>query len=254
MYPFVVAPDSAEYVIPVRAAEKEDLGINAKNNQNQQDRLSSVAKKNATAICTPHLNVSDEQGRWVLSMDVPGVKSDDIEIEEKEGILKVRAQRKNGIRYQQHFVVEKKSADLANLNAELSDGVLTISVPKKPEMMPLKVPVFTEEAPDSVEGHFHVSIDLPGVKTDNLVLKFKDDQLFLQAERKRAGTNKAKIERVFQVTTPADMSQAKAYLCDGVLTVMAPNAIQEEETNASRLIPVGVSTAKPVIETVNEDE
>lgn len=80
-------------------------------------------------------------------MDMPGVKKDDLEIGIKENILSISAKRKKIIKsdsgdskeevissYEQSFNISTKGIDIENIGANLNNGVLTITLPKKEEL------------------------------------------------------------------------------------------------------------------------
>ena len=254
IHPFLLAAPSAEYVIPVLAPEKASAtasASDAKDKGKVEPSHPTVARQNNAIRHGSNVNVIEEAESWIICMALPGVKSNDVTIEEKAGNMKVEATRKNGIRYEQHFSLDPKRADLSKMGAELSDGVLTLIVPKKAVKGPVSVPVLAKEAPDIDDTKYHFALDIPGVKSSNLKLEFKEneDMLLVVAERKCAGGRSAKVERAISVPASVDMARAKAYLIDGVLTLVAPR-LKSESLAESHTIKVG--SMKPVVETIEE--
>jgi len=98
----------------------------------------------------PMANWQDETA-YVLELDVPGVKMDDISLEVKERDLTVTAKRERAERtggsdgrsfgqIVQRFVLPQ-TADTGKIEASLSHGVLTIRVAKQDEAKPRKIAI-----------------------------------------------------------------------------------------------------------------
>jgi HSP20 family molecular chaperone IbpA len=94
-----------------------------------------------------------------VSIDVPGVKSSDLEVSVDGRVLHVtgtcRAETWGGqtlkkARFSKSFVIDPQTVDLTQLKASLADGVLVMTAPKvvKPEPRVIKV-VTTEPRPVS---------------------------------------------------------------------------------------------------------
>ena len=256
-HPYILASPSTKYVIPVFGPEEEAStsgnSSESKSSKQTEESKLAVSKPKQVVRYGSNVNVTEEEESWILSVDMPGVKSDDVTIEEKAGNLKVEADRKNGVRYEQLFSLDPKKADLSKLSAELADGVLTLTVPKKAPVPPVSIPLSSEEPPEIDDKHFCCTMDLPGVTLASLKLDFKDDKLFLHAERKRMGAV-GKIERVVQIQSGANMAQGKAYLSDGVLTVVAPRVVGQGSTETHKIKVGGIteSPLKPTVETIEE--
>ena len=78
-------------------------------------------------------------------MDMPGVKKEDLEIGIKENILSIYAERKKEdktenkeavvvSKYEQSFNISAKGIDIDNIQANLENGILTLTLPKKEEV------------------------------------------------------------------------------------------------------------------------
>lgn len=97
---------------------------------------------------------SDDDG-WTLTADVAGLAAENLEIEAHDGRLTVRAKRTleapEGFRavrrerraqaFEQRFELGKIDAD--HIEAKLSDGVLTIRIPKAAEAKPRTISITT---------------------------------------------------------------------------------------------------------------
>ena len=103
-----------------------------------------------------HYNIEEDDKHYVIEMDMPGVKKEDLEIGIKENVLSIYAERKrvnknkvvdaqnaenaekdNEVvvsRYEQSFNISTKGIDIENIEANLSNGVLKITLPKKEEV------------------------------------------------------------------------------------------------------------------------
>ena len=71
-----------------------------------------------------------EDGKYIRSYEVPGLKAEDIKIEIKKGVISIKGERKlknSHKSYTTHFTVSPKfNAD--TLVAELENGILTIMI------------------------------------------------------------------------------------------------------------------------------
>ena len=108
-----------------------------------------------TSQWTPRVDVKEEDKRFVILADVPGVDPKDIEVSMDKGILTIRGERKSEVREQNGKLtrVERSygafyrrfalpdSADAEGISATGKHGVLEISIPKKPETTPRRINV-----------------------------------------------------------------------------------------------------------------
>jgi HSP20 family protein len=220
--PFFLQPYPEEHIHPRVSQEK------AVPDEKDNQVVSKPATENKVVRLGRNVDVMEHDDAWTLYMDMPGVKTDNVEIEEIDGTLKVTAERKRGDQvtatYQQHFSLDPRTTDPDHLSAELADGVLTITVPKKPEPEPITVQIEPGEAPEAPKDEakeFRYTVDMPGVKPGDIKVEYRNDVLHLEAERKK-GRFTSKIQRMFTVGPTVDMNHAKAYLIDGTLTLVAP--------------------------------
>ena len=92
----------------------------------------------------------------VVSLDVPGVKAEDIDIKLEDGILAISGVRKyynNGNKNDQDAAamkkrkfsytmdIDEKEINTTEIKANLSDGVLVITIPKLPKSKPVTVTI-----------------------------------------------------------------------------------------------------------------
>ena len=107
-----------------------------------QERLESLFGR-ATPGWVPPVDLSESPDRYVLAVELPGLAREDLEIDLRDGTLTVRGQRPAETccpeRYHQ---LERgqgpfsrafrftQAVDPDGVSAELTDGILTIVVPK----------------------------------------------------------------------------------------------------------------------------
>ncbi len=109
----------------------------------------------ATAQWTPRVDIKEEADRFVIYADLPGIDPQDIELQMDKGILSIKGERKNesaagterfsrierrGGSFHRRFALPD-SADADGIAATGKNGVLEISIPKKPETTPRRIQV-----------------------------------------------------------------------------------------------------------------
>lgn len=121
----------------------------------QLDEQDSDSSRVVTSQWAPAVDIKEEQNRFVIYADLPGVKVDDIEITMEKGVLTVRGERKlekeedrSGFRrversrgtFYRRFSLPD-SADAERIQARSRDGVLEIVIPKQEKSQPRKIAV-----------------------------------------------------------------------------------------------------------------
>ncbi len=109
----------------------------------------------AVADWVPAVDISEEQERFVLTADVPGVDPAAIEVSMENGVLTLSGKRefterdeKSGYRriervsgsFFRRFTLPE-TADAEGITARSSNGVLEVSIPKQPKVMPRRINV-----------------------------------------------------------------------------------------------------------------
>jgi HSP20 family protein len=104
---------------------------------------------------TPAMDVKEEDDRYVISADVPGVDPKDIEITMQAGVLSIKGNRGPGSEqetsaysriervhggFERRFSLPK-GADADGIAATSSHGVLNVSIPKIPESQPRRIEI-----------------------------------------------------------------------------------------------------------------
>jgi HSP20 family protein len=101
----------------------------------------------------PAVDIEETEDSWILEAELPGVKSDDIDIEahdneiqitgeivekERAGILRRRTRRVGRFEYR---VTLPGPIDPDSIDASLDDGVLRVTVPKPEQARPRRVKI-----------------------------------------------------------------------------------------------------------------
>ena len=108
-----------------------------------------------TSQWTPRVDIKEEDKRFVILADVPGVDPNTIEIHMDKGILSIKGERAADVQsenakttrversygsFYRRFALPD-SADAEGISASGKFGVLEISIPKKPETTPRRIAV-----------------------------------------------------------------------------------------------------------------
>jgi len=130
--------------------------------QGDLDRLAGLSQRyndDATAGATtewvPAVDIKEEDSRFLIEADIPGVKPEDIDITMEDGVLTLRGQRetesrteKDGYRrvervtgrFYRRFTLPD-TADAEAIEAKSDNGVLVVSIPKLPKVQPRRINV-----------------------------------------------------------------------------------------------------------------
>ena len=127
--------------------------------RNAFDRLFNAEETDpsnvVTSQWTPRIDIKEEDSRFVIFADIPGVDPKDIEITMEKGILSIKGERKaesaeqNGklTRIERsHGLFHRRfalpdSANAEGIQASGKNGVLEISIPKRAESAPRRINV-----------------------------------------------------------------------------------------------------------------
>ena len=105
----------------------------------------------------PRLSVLEFPDRYVVECDVPGVARDAISVQIEDNVLAITGKRAPAAKEENTRVVlnERSTAEFArqirlprdvdqtSVDAELNHGVLKVSIPKRPEVLPQKINIKT---------------------------------------------------------------------------------------------------------------
>ena len=110
-----------------------------------------------TSQWAPRVDIREEDKRFMILVDVPGVDPSDIEVSMDKSILTIKGERKvdseeNGSKltrqervygtFHRRFALPE-SADADGISAHGKNGVLEISIPKKAETTPRRITINT---------------------------------------------------------------------------------------------------------------
>lgn len=89
-------------------------------------------------------DLKDNEENFLFSLDLPGVDEKDITIELKDGVLSISGERESYGRIRKSFSLPK-SVDQEKIEAEYTNGVLRVLLPKKEAAQPRKIELKTKK-------------------------------------------------------------------------------------------------------------
>ena len=133
---------------------------------------------------TYRYRIDEEQDKYTLSVELPGVKASDVNVSlEQDGrVLRISGMRKenNGdMAYESKFskdFVLNKDVHVEGIEAKLSEGVMTVVAPKEPKIEPKSIAIPVEEEvpeitdPAPVEEEANVEEE---IKIENTSIEMK---------------------------------------------------------------------------------
>ncbi|HFB65035.1 MAG TPA: Hsp20/alpha crystallin family protein [Aeromonadales bacterium] len=113
------------------------------------------AEMATVADWSPAVDIIEEEDKYVIHADVPGMKPDDIEVTMEKGVLTLKGTRESVNKEEQdkYTRVERvhgtffrrftipDATDTKNIEAKFKDGVLTITIPKGEEIKPRRIEI-----------------------------------------------------------------------------------------------------------------
>ena len=102
---------------------------------------------------TPAVDLFDDKLALIVKAELPGLKVEDVGIDVEKGVLTLRGERKPEKREDGSCRIERlhgtfvrsfvlpDTVDPEKIQASLSDGVLTVSLSKKPASLPRKIDI-----------------------------------------------------------------------------------------------------------------
>jgi HSP20 family protein len=106
--------------------------------------IETAKEENVVGDFVPAVNTREEENAYVIELDVPGIKKEDIEITTEDNILTISGERKynDGVNEDDYYKIESvygkfarsftlpEKVDVENINATTKDGVLEVVIPK----------------------------------------------------------------------------------------------------------------------------
>jgi HSP20 family protein len=123
--------------------------------QRQLERALGDSADGASVSWIPHVDIREEPERFVVVADVPGVDGRDIDITADKGVLTIKGERrsenkssKDGYErlerasgtFLRRFTLPE-SADAEAIKATHVNGVLEVTIPKRPQEQPRRIEV-----------------------------------------------------------------------------------------------------------------
>jgi len=123
--------------------------------QRQLDRALGEVADGATVSWIPRVDIHEEDDRFVVTADLPGVEGKDIEITAEKGVLTLKGERRsekksstNGFEsierasgtFLRRFTLPE-SLDAEAIKASHVNGVLEITIPKRPTAQPRRIEI-----------------------------------------------------------------------------------------------------------------
>ena len=123
--------------------------------QRQLERTLGDDADSASVSWIPHVDIHEEAERFVVVADVPGVDGKDIDITAEKGVLTIKGERRSERKSSQdgYERVERatgtflrrftlpESADAEAIKATHVNGVLEVTIPKRPQEQPRRIAV-----------------------------------------------------------------------------------------------------------------
>lgn len=120
-----------------------------------QDALQSGAGATSTTAWAPAVDISERKDAYVVTVELPGVKVDDLEIAFQDGLLTIQGERHapQSSSEEQLHVLERRYGMFRRsitlplhvladaIEASTEDGVLQVVVPKAEEVKPKRIEV-----------------------------------------------------------------------------------------------------------------
>jgi len=100
----------------------------------------------------PRMDVSEEENKYAVTLDIPGLAKEDISIKVENGTMKIEGERKEE-RTGKYHLTERTygrfyrsfalpdDVDAEKIEAKASNGVLEISLPKNQKALPVEIKI-----------------------------------------------------------------------------------------------------------------
>ena len=113
----------------------------------------------ATAEWAPAVDIKEDEDKFVIQADIPGVKPEEIDISMEDGVITIKGEKETEAKTEQNGYkrVERTfgsfyrrfslpdTADAEAISAKSKHGVLEITIPKRESVKPKKINVSSEE-------------------------------------------------------------------------------------------------------------
>lgn len=113
----------------------------ASNLWQELDRMSAEQQS-----YSPRADVVEAEDHYLMSLDLPGLKKEDLIIETQDKMLTISGERKRGtqVSFRRSFTLPD-SVNGEKIQASYEDGVLELYLPKTPAAQPRKIEIQSEK-------------------------------------------------------------------------------------------------------------
>jgi HSP20 family protein len=132
----------------------EAMSHETPNTKNAAEQVATVERTRSGCCYRPDVDILEQKDELLVRADIPGAKSDTIDIHFEDGSLEIRAAvvprhadgenclcQEYGIGdYYRTFKVSE-AIDAGKISADYADGVLTLHLPKAESLKPRKIAV-----------------------------------------------------------------------------------------------------------------
>jgi HSP20 family protein len=117
--------------------------------------LEEIWGRAASGRLAPSVDISEDDGNYIVTAELPGTKREDVTVELEDDVLTIRGEKKNEReeKKEKRRFVERSygtfsrsftlpaNADAEKVSASFKDGVLTVTIGKRPEAKPRVVDI-----------------------------------------------------------------------------------------------------------------
>jgi len=117
--------------------------------------LEEVWGRSAAGRLAPSVDISEDDGNYIVTAELPGTKREDVTVELEDDVLTVRGEKRNerDEKKEKRRIVERSygtfsrsftlpsNADGERVAAKFENGVLTVTIAKRPETKPRVVDI-----------------------------------------------------------------------------------------------------------------
>lgn len=185
--------------------------------------MGDLVRTRHVAPRTPKLSAHEASDHYTLVLTAPGVSPADLKIEAVTD-NKVSVAGKTRTRSIDCCITLPADANMSNASAECSDGLLTITVPKRAAAAPVRIEVSSTADDEATPGDdeprpYSLTIVAAGIAAKDMEVSAKDGKIHVHGASARTG---ARLERRVGLPRDADVAKASASHVDGILTLSVP--------------------------------
>jgi HSP20 family protein len=117
--------------------------------------LEEVWGRSAAGRLAPSVDISEDDGNYIVTAELPGTKREDVTVELEDDVLTIRGEKRNerDEKKEKRRIVERSygtfsrsftlpsNADGERVAARFENGVLTVTIAKRPETKPRVVDI-----------------------------------------------------------------------------------------------------------------